>query len=76
MDYRIAKRIDYVLEKDKIVDPQKVCYILEEEIKSVVDNYLVLNRDFKVRFKKENNKNLFFVEFEASRIKPFGYIVR
>ena len=76
MEYKIAQRMDYILNKDKIADPQRVCYVLEEEIKSIVENYLHLSKDFKVRFRKEDKKNIFFVEFEADRIKPFGYIVR
>lgn len=74
MDYKIAQRMQYILNNDKICDPQNVCQVLKDEIKPIVENYLSLNKDFRVRFKKEDNKNIFFIELEASRIKPFGYI--
>lgn len=74
MDYKIAKRLEYILNNDKISDPQSVCEILKVEIKPIIENYLTLQNDIVVRFKKVNNKNIFFIELEANRIKPFGYI--
>lgn len=74
MEYKISTRINRMLDNDKMCDPQRVCEILKEELKSVIDNYLVLQKDITVRFKKENNKNVFFIELDAQRIKPFGYI--
>ena len=74
MLYKIQDRMEYVLEKDKIIDPQRICDLLQEEIKPLIENYINLQGDVKVRFKKENNRNIFFVEIEAKRIKPFGYI--
>ena len=74
MDYQISKRMNYILEKDKMYDPQMVCQLLKEDLKSTIDNYLELNSDIKVRYKKEGNKNIFFIELDARKIKPFGYI--
>lgn len=74
MDYKITNRLNYILENDKMSDPQQVCDILREEIKPIIQNYINLQNDIKVRFKKENNKNTFWVEIDAERIKPFGYI--
>ncbi len=74
MDYRIAKRLNYILENDKISDPQQVCEVLKDEIKPIVENYISLQNEIKVRFRKENNKNIFWIEIDAERIKPFGYI--
>ncbi len=74
MDYQISKRMDYILNQDKMCDPQRVCDILKEELKTVIENYIAIDGDFVVRFKKENNKNIFFIEISAERIKPFGYI--
>lgn len=74
MDYKISKRMDYILNEDKICDPQTVCQILKEELKPIINNYISLKNDIVVRFKKENNKNIFFIELDAERIKPFGYI--
>ena len=67
-------RIEFMLEKDKIVNPQFVCQVLKDELKPIISNYLSLNGDIQVRFKKENNKNIFFIEIDADRVKPFGYI--
>lgn len=74
MDYKIAKRLDYILNNDKMSDPQTICEVLRDEIKPIVENYLSLQNEIVVRFKKENNKNIFFIELDADRIKPFGYI--
>lgn len=74
MDYMISNRMNNMLNSDKMCDPQRVCEILKEELKSVISNYLVLQNDIVVRFKKENKKNVFFIELDAQRIKPFGYI--
>ena len=74
MLYKIQDRMEYMLEKDKIIDPQRICDLLQEEIKPLIENYINIQGDVKVRFKKENNRNIFFVEIEAKRIKPFGYI--
>ncbi len=74
MDYQIKQRMQYILDEDKMQDPQRVCKLLEEDLKSVIENYLSLSEDIKVRYKKENNKKIFFVEIQAQRIKPFGYV--
>ena len=74
MNYKIEDRMEYVLDKDKLVDPQRMCDILKNEITPVLDNYLQVKGELRVRFKKENSKNIFFIEVEAERIKPFGYI--
>ena len=76
MEYKIAHRIQSVLNSDKISDPQTLCQVLRDEIKPIVENYLSLSKDFKVRFKKEEERNIFFIELEADRVKPFGYIPR
>ena len=74
MDYRITERLSNMLERDKLQDPQHVCEVLSEEIKPLISAYLDLQTDIKVRYKKDGEKNLFWIEFVASRIKPFGYI--
>lgn len=74
MLYKIQDRMDYILEKDKICDPQRICDLLQDEIKPIIENYMTIEKDIKVRYKKENNKNIFYIEIEARRIKPFGYI--
>ena len=74
MDYKIAKRLDTILTNDKISDPQHICEVIKEEIKPLIESYINLESDIKVRFKKDKNKNVFWIEFSADRIKPFGYI--
>ncbi len=74
MNYKIANRLNNILENDKISDPQHICEVLKDEIKPLIKSYIDLESDIKVRFKKENNKNIFWIEFSADRIKPFGYI--
>lgn len=76
MIYKIQDRMDYILSKDKICDPQRVCELLQDELKPIIENYINLQNDIKVRFKKEKEKNIFFIEINAERIKPFGYIPR
>ncbi len=71
---RVNNRIENILEQDKLFSPQAICDVLKEEIKPIVENYINLHDDIKVRFKKENNKNIFFIEIDANRTKPFGYI--
>lgn len=71
---RVNNRIENILEQDKLFSPQAICDVLKEEIKPIVENYINLQDDIKVRFKKENNKNIFFIEIDANRTKPFGYI--
>lgn len=74
MNYKIENRINNILNSDKMGDPQAVCEVLKDEIKPIVENYLNLQNEVVVRYKKENNKNIFFIELVAERIKPFGYI--
>ena len=74
MNYKILDRMDYILEKDKLIDPQQMCEILKNEIEPILQNYLQTKGELKVRFKKENARNVFWIEVETERIKPFGYI--
>ncbi|MBO5394542.1 MAG: hypothetical protein J6A28_01385 [Clostridia bacterium] len=73
MNYQITNRLHDMLESDKIGNPQRVCKVLEEELSPIIESYIQLEKDVKVRFKKEKNKNIFFIEFEAQRINSFGY---
>lgn len=72
--YKIQDRMTYMLSEDKISDPLRVCQLLEEEIRPIIENYLCVKGDIKVRFRKESTQNIFFIEINAERIKPFGYI--
>lgn len=74
MRYQIASRIEEVLSVDKFSDPQHLCDVLQEEIQPIADNYLALDGDVKVRYRKDGDKNIFFIEMSADRIKPFGYL--
>ncbi len=74
MDYRITKRIEKILSNDKISDPQHICEVLKEEIKPLIESYIELDSDIRVRYKKDRDKSVFWIEFCADRIKPYGYI--
>ena len=74
MDYRITKRIENILKQEKLADPQHICEVLQGELKPLIESYIELNSDLKVRFRKDKEKNIFFIEFSAERIKPYGYI--
>ena len=74
MDYTISNRMEFILNKDKMFDPQRVCELLKEELKPVIANYISLRGEPIVRYRKEENRNIFFIELDAERIKPFGYI--
>lgn len=74
MDYKITDRLKTILANDKMADPQHICQVLKEELKPLIESYILLDSDIKVRFKKDNQKNIFFIEFSADRIKPFGYL--
>lgn len=74
INYKISERLNNMLESDKISDPQHMCEILKVELKPLIKSYIELQDDIKVRFKKVQDKNIFFIEFEAERIKPVGYI--
>ena len=74
VDYRITQRLTNMLGRDKLQDPQHVCEVLCEEVKPLISAYLDIESDIKVRFKKDGEKNVFWIEFTANRIKPFGYI--
>ena len=74
MNYKIQNRLENILTCDKIGDTQSICEVIKDEIKPIIENYLTLQKDISVRFKKENNKNIFFIEIQAERTRPFGYI--
>lgn len=74
MNYKITERIKNILASDKMADPQHICEVLKDELKPLIESYIELDSDIRVRFKKERDKNIFWIEFSADRIKPFGYI--
>ncbi len=77
MKYQIMEqRLNMVLERDKCSDPDRVCEILKGELSPVIANYIELNKDVEVRFRKIGERLLFQVEIEASRLRPFGYLPR
>ena len=70
----VASRVEEMLKLDNISNPQGVCRVLEQEIKTLLENYLVINKEIIVRYKKEKGKNVFFFEFQAEKIKNIGYL--
>ena len=49
--------------------------MLEKEITPIVKNYLNLEDDVVVRYRKSGDKFVFDIEVKAERIKPFGMII-
>lgn len=70
----VASRVEEMLKLDNISNPQGVCRVLEQEIKTLLENYLVINKEIIVRHRKEKGKNIFFFEFQAEKIKDVGYL--
>ena len=54
-------------------DPQAVCKLLKNEIKPIVENYLTLQNDLIVRFKKENNKYYSHICKKHGDLMKFNY---
>lgn len=75
MKYQIAEtRLENILQRDKMNDPERVCEILKGELSSVIEGYISLSKPIEVRFKKEGERMLFSVEIDAERVKSFGYL--
>ena len=66
------ERIEEVVLRDKFENIEEVAEILKEEISSLSRNFLLLNDDVKVRYKREKFGYVFNVEMCAIRIKPLG----
>lgn len=66
------ERIEEVILRDKFENIEEISEILEEEISSLARNFLLLNGDVKVRFKREKFGYVFNAEMQAIRIKPLG----
>ena len=50
----VASRVEEMLKLDNISNPQGVCRVLEQEIKTLLENYLVINKEIIVRHRKES----------------------
>lgn len=57
MDYKISRRLNYILNNDKMSDPQAVCDILKEELKPIIETYLSLEKEPIVGSNNENAEN-------------------
>lgn len=77
MQFQIMEqRLNSVLERDKCYNPEQVCEILKGELSPLIRNYIELNSEVFVRYKKSGDKLTFQVEIDALRVRPFGYIPR
>ena len=74
MEYKIDNRMQYILDSDKISNPNYICKILKEEIEPIIKNYLVTKNDVDISFTKSKNNNIFTIKINAERIKKIGYI--
>lgn len=68
-------RIEDVLVRDKFENIALIARMLEMEITPIVKNYLNLEDDVVVRYRKSGDKFVFDIEVKAERIKPFGMII-
>ena len=68
-------RIEDVLVRDKFENIALIARMLEKEITPIVKNYLNLEDDVVVRYRKSGDKFVFDIEVKAERIKPFGMII-
>lgn len=68
-------RIEDVLVRDKFENIALIARMLEKEITPIVKNYLNLEEDVVVRYRKSGDKFVFDIEVKAERIKPFGMII-
>lgn len=68
-------RIEDVLVRDKFENIALIARMLEMEITPIVKNYLNLEDDVVVRYRKSGDKFIFDIEVKAERIKPFGMII-
>lgn len=68
-------RIEDVLVRDKFENIALIARMLEKEIIPIVKNYLNLEDDVVVRYRKSGDKFVFDIEVKAERIKPFGMII-
>ena len=68
-------RIEDVLVRDKFENIALIARMLEKEITPIVKNYLNLEDDVVVRYRKSGDKFVFDIEVKAARIKPFGMMI-
>ena len=68
-------RIEDVLVRDKFENIALIARMLEKEITPIVKNYLNLEDDVVVRYRKSGDKFVLDIEVKAERIKPFGMII-
>lgn len=75
MQYQIMEqRLNSVLERDKCGDPEQVCDILKGELLPIIRSFIDVNKDIKIRCRKEGESLKFSIEIDALRIRPFGYL--
>ena len=67
-------RLNSVLNNDKFFDLDSTSTLLAGEILSVCRDYLDVEGNVVVRYKKEGDKMIFTAELCANRIKPYLYM--
>ena len=75
MRYEIMQqRLQSVLHQDKYGNAEQVCEILRGELSPIIQSYIELNSKVSVRAHKEGERLVFSVEFDAARIRNYGYL--
>lgn len=65
-------RLNELLIRDKFTNLEQVAEILKNEVTPLAQNFFLLSDDVVVRYHRNQDKFIFNIEIQASRIKPFG----
>lgn len=68
-------RLESLLQADKNYVPEEIVLLMKSEIKKLLKEFVLLNSDVKIRFVSHDGIK-FFIEFEAERVRSFGYMSR
>lgn len=68
-------RLINVLVRDKNQSPARTIAILKSEITSLLESYLELDDEIKIRMEQEHGRLTFKISASAVRVKDFGTIV-
>ncbi len=75
MNYQIMEnRLASVLQRNRDMDPQHICEVLKGELSPIIRSFIDLEGDIKVRYREEDKRMHFWVEMEALRFRPCGYL--
>ncbi len=56
------------------LNPEKILHLLEGEIREVVDNYFVVERGLKIRYRRGEKGMEFCINFEVEEMKEIYFL--